>query len=86
MSDERCLQILGGITAILYVRIAITWIKIYLIIARNEYKCNECQKRFSVTNGTLFHAHKLPLQMLLSTIVLFVNAIKDIFSTSTRLT
>lgn len=39
-------------------------------------KHNECQKRFSVTSSTLFHAHKLPLQTLLSAIVLFVNAIR----------
>lgn len=52
--------------------------KIYLITTRNEYKCNECHKRFSVTSETLFHSHKLPLQTLLCAIVLFVNAVKGI--------
>ncbi|WP_187844913.1 IS1595 family transposase [Helicobacter pylori] len=52
--------------------------KIYLITTRNEYKCNEYHKRFSVTRGTLFHSHKLPLQILLCAIVLFVNAVKGI--------
>ena len=52
--------------------------KIYLITTRNEYKCNECNKRFSVTSGTLFHSHKLPLQTLLCAIVLFVKAVKGI--------
>ena len=44
--------------------------KIYLITTRNEYKCNECHKRFSVTSGTLFHSHKLSLQTLLCAICL----------------
>ncbi|WP_237393226.1 transposase [Helicobacter pylori] len=52
--------------------------KIYFITTRNEYKCNECHKRFSVTSGTLFHSHKLPLQILPCAIVLFVNAVKGI--------
>lgn len=52
--------------------------KIYLIATRNEYKCNERHKRFSVTSETLFHSHKLRLQTLLCAIVLFLNAVKGI--------
>ena len=52
--------------------------KIYFITSRKQFKCKECASFFSVTNGTIFHGHKLPLQTILAAIAIFVNAAKGI--------
>jgi conserved possible transposase len=52
--------------------------KFYWIACRNQFKCKECQSRFSVTSGTIFHGHKLSLQTILMAICIFVNATKGI--------
>lgn len=52
--------------------------KICFIKTRNEFKCMECQKRFSVTSGTIFHGHKLSLQAILMAIALFTNSAKGL--------
>jgi hypothetical protein len=44
------------------------------------FKCKSCHKQFSVTSGTLFASRKLPFQVLLLAIGLFVNAAKGISS------
>jgi len=44
----------------------------------SRYKCKECKKLFSVTSGTLFASHKLPLRTYLMAIALFSNSAKSI--------
>ena len=41
-----------------------------------RYRCKACRKDFSLTSGTLFASHKLPLRVYLLAIVLFVNEVK----------
>jgi transposase-like protein len=41
-------------------------------------RCRGCYAAFSVTSGTVFNGHKLPLQTILAAIVLYVNAVKGI--------
>ena len=40
------------------------------------YRCKACRKDFSLTSGTLFAFHKLPLQTYLAAIVIFCNEVK----------
>jgi transposase-like protein len=41
-----------------------------------RFRCRACQKDFSITSGTLFASHKLPLRMYLAAIAIFVNEVK----------
>jgi transposase-like protein len=41
-----------------------------------RFRCKECGKDFSITSGTLFASHKLPLRMYLAAIAIFVNEVK----------
>ena len=41
-----------------------------------RYRCKACRKDFSLTSGTLFASHKLPLRMYLAAIVIFCNEVK----------
>src|SRR3984957_18361423 len=41
-----------------------------------RYRCRACQKDFSITSGTLFASHKLPLRMYLAAIAIFINEVK----------
>ena len=41
-----------------------------------RWRCKACRKDFSVTSGTLFHAHKLPLKSYLLAIAIFCNEVK----------
>ena len=41
-----------------------------------RYRCKACKKDFSITSGTLFASHKLPLRVYLAAIVIFVNEVK----------
>src|ERR1700692_4965228 len=41
-----------------------------------RWRCKACRKDFSVTSGTLFHAHKLPLRSYLLAIAIFCNEVK----------
>lgn len=41
-----------------------------------RYRCRSCKKDFSITSGTLFASHKLPLRMYLAAISIFVNEVK----------
>jgi transposase-like protein len=41
-----------------------------------RFRCRACQKDFSVTSGTLFASHKLPLRMYLAAIAVFCNEVK----------
>lgn len=48
----------------------------YDLKTRSVWKCKDCNKQFSVTSGTLFAAHKLPLRTYLLAIALFTNEAK----------
>lgn len=52
----------------------------YFIASRKQWRCkvNSCRHTFSVTSGTIFANHKLPIQTYLYAIALFVNAVKGI--------
>jgi transposase-like protein len=41
-----------------------------------RWRCKACRKDFSVTSGTRFHAHKMPLKAYLLAIAVFVNEVK----------
>lgn len=50
----------------------------YFLKTRRHFRCKECNHTFSVTSGTLFASHKLPLKVYLIAIALFTNAVKSI--------
>jgi transposase-like protein len=41
-----------------------------------RFRCKDCSKDFSITSGTLFASHKMPLRMYLAAIAIFVNEVK----------
>jgi transposase-like protein len=41
-----------------------------------RFRCRGCQKDFTITSGTLFASHKLPLRMYLAAIAIFCNEVK----------
>ena len=41
-----------------------------------RFRCRECAKDFSITSGTLFAFHKLPLRGYLAAIAIFCNEVK----------
>ena len=41
-----------------------------------RYRCQACRKDFTVTSGTLFASHKLPLRSYLAAIAIFCNEVK----------
>jgi len=41
-----------------------------------RFRCRACGKDFSMTSGTLFASHKLPLRVYLAAIALFANEVK----------
>ncbi|AWW34589.1 IS1595 family transposase [Mannheimia varigena] len=52
--------------------------KAYFITSRKQWRCKHCNHTFSITSGTIFANHKLPIQTYLFAIALFVNAVKGI--------
>ena len=44
----------------------------YFRKARSQWRCKHCGRDFSVTSGTPFHGHKLPLRDILNSIYSFV--------------
>ncbi len=48
----------------------------YFISTRKQWRCKHCKHTFSITSGTIFANHKLPIQTYLFAIALFVNAVK----------
>ena len=50
----------------------------YFRPARQIWRCVGCQEDFSVTSGTIFAFHKLPLRLYLAAVILFANAVKGI--------
>ena len=45
---------------------------------RRQWRCTDCGHTFSVTAGTIFAHHKLPLKTYLSAIAIYANAAKGI--------
>ena len=41
-----------------------------------RFRCKACRKDFSITSGTLFAFHKMPLRQYLAAIAIFVNEVK----------
>lgn len=41
-----------------------------------RFECRACRKEFSITSGTLFAFHKLPLRMYLAAVAIFCNEVK----------
>ncbi len=50
----------------------------YFIATRKQWRCKDCKHTFSVTSGTIFAFHKLPLKMYLAAIAIYTNAVKGI--------
>ena len=42
-----------------------------------RFRCKGCKKDFTVTSGTLFASHKLPLKSYLAAIAVFCNEVRD---------
>src|SRR6185295_8654270 len=42
----------------------------------NRFRCSACRKDFTITSGTLFASHKLPLRGYLAAIAVFCNEVK----------
>jgi transposase-like protein len=49
---------------------------IYSYKKRRIFKCKGCNAQFSITTGTIFASHKLPLRDILAAIAIFVNGAK----------
>ena len=41
-----------------------------------RFRCRACKKDFTITSGTLFASHKLPLRCYLAAIAIFCNEVK----------
>lgn len=52
--------------------------KHYFKATRKQWCCRDCKHTFSVTSGTIFAFHKLPLKVYLAAIAIFTNAVKGI--------
>jgi transposase-like protein len=50
----------------------------YFQRTRRQWRCKACNHTFSVTSGTIFAFHKLPLKVYLAVIALYANAVKGI--------
>lgn len=50
--------------------------KHYFISTRKQWRCRDCKHTFSVTSGTLFAFHKLPLKLYLAAVAIYTNAVK----------
>jgi transposase-like protein len=50
--------------------------KHYFIKTRKQWRCKGCNHTFSITSGTLFAHHKLPLKIYLGAVALFTNTAK----------
>lgn len=53
-------------------------VKHYFIRNRRQWRCKDCNHTFSVTSGTIFAFHKLPLKVYLGAIAIYSNAVKGI--------
>lgn len=46
--------------------------------SQNRWRCKGCNWAFTVTSGTVFHRHRLPLRTIYAAIVVYANAAKGI--------
>jgi transposase-like protein len=51
---------------------------VYTFKARRIWKCKACNHQFSVTSGTIFASHKLPIRDYLAAVAIFVCAVKGV--------
>lgn len=54
------------------------WLAHYLIRICKQWRCRDCGHTFTVTSGTIFAFHKLPLKVYLAAIAIYTNAVKGI--------
>lgn len=52
--------------------------KHYFLATRRQWRCRDCNHTFSVTSGTIFAFHKLPLKVYLAAIAQYANAVKGL--------
>jgi len=50
----------------------------WFLSTRRQWRCKACGHTFSVTSGTIFAHHKLPLRVYLGAVALFTNAVKGL--------
>lgn len=50
----------------------------YFLNTRKQWRCKDCRHTFSVTSGTIFANHKLPLRVYLAAIAIFTSAVKGL--------
>jgi len=50
----------------------------YWLKTRRQWRCKACKHTFSVTSGTIFANHKLPLTTYLAAIALYSNTAKGV--------
>ncbi len=50
----------------------------WFLPSRRQWRCKACAHTFSVTSGTIFAHHKLPLRVYLAAVALYTNAAKGL--------
>ncbi len=50
----------------------------WFLPSRQQWRCKACTHTFSVTSGTIFAHHKLPLRVYLAAVALYTNAAKGL--------
>ena len=86
-SNEKCLEVLeqlrwpDGVTCPRCQKPTIS--RIY---GRNQFDCNSCRYRFSVTSGTIFHDSHLPLPKWFATIYMMVESKKGVSANQVKRT
>ena len=50
----------------------------WFLPSRRQWRCKSCGHTFSVTSGTIFAHHKLPLRVYLGAVALYTNAVKGL--------
>ena len=52
--------------------------KHYWLKTRSQWRCKDCSHTFSLTSGTIFSSHKMPLRNYLAAIAIFSNTAKGV--------
>ncbi len=50
----------------------------WFVSSRRQWRCKDCGHTFSVTSGTIFAHHKLPLRVYLAAVAIYTNAVKGL--------
>jgi len=50
----------------------------WFLSSRRQWRCKACAHTFSVTSGTIFAHHKLPLRVYLGAVAIYTNAVKGL--------